>query len=274
MGSMVSIRPATGTDYPHFVRLFRELVVDDPVPSQLDWDAHLCGATIFAESEGVPVGYGFCEVFKNVGYVRHLVVDGAQRRKGIGRHLMQTMAAGLHAAGCERWRLNVRMENVAACRLYESLGLAPVYRTTALSIPWDRVTALPTPEQTMQVQSIEPADDDVLETRFDLAPRQLSALRARGGLVLLRIGEPAAPAARALGVASFSPSFPGASPFKVSDSKVTRSLLEAIHPHARPADREVRLVIEGDAATRALLIGAGATVRAELFHYRGTVPAQ
>lgn len=107
------IRRAVASDYPHFTRLFRELAVDDPVPSESVWSQVLQSQAIFAEHETVPIGYGLCEVNKNVGYVRHLAVDRQHRRRGVGRKLMEAIARHLRLAGCDTWRLNVRIENVA-----------------------------------------------------------------------------------------------------------------------------------------------------------------
>ncbi len=269
-----SIRPALPADYPHFARLFRELGAEDPVPSESVWNAVLGPQIIFLEDHTRAIGYGFFETFQSVGYVRHLVVDPAHRRRGSGRKLMEAMAQRLRLAGCATWRLNVRIENAPAQRLYESLGLEPAYRSTAVRMRWDAVKALPASERVLEVHVIHPDDDAILEARFDLPPGQLANHRGREGQVLLRVGERAASADRALGVASFAPSFPGAAPFRVSDRAAIRDLLEAIRPYARPSDEEIGLVIEDDEETVAMLRATGARVRLELFHYRGELPVR
>jgi len=268
----LSIRPATAVDYDHFVRLFPELGVDDPVPTESHWRASQQAKTLIVEHESHPIGYGFAEALNDVGYVRQIVVDPAYRRQRVGRTLMDALADRLRLAGCTTWRLNVKIDNIPAQRLYEMLGLKVAYRSTVLRMPWSAVERLPVTDQTFEVHTIQPADDAVLEAMFDVTQGQLAGHRAREGQVLLRIAAYNAPVDRALGLASFAPSFPGASPFKVAETAVTRALLQAIREHARAGDAEVNLVIENDDATAALLRGAGAIVRFEMYHYRGELP--
>ena len=268
----LSIRPATAVDYDHFVRLFAELGVDDPVPTEPHWRASQQEKTLIVEHDNHPIGYGFAEALNDVGYVRQIVVDPAYRRQRVGRKLMDGLAERLRLAGCATWRLNVKIDNIPAQRLYEMLGLKAAYRSTVLRMPWSAVERLPVTDRAFDVHMIQPADDAVLEARFDVTQGQLADHRAREGQVLLRIGARNARDDRALGLASFAPSFPGASPFKVADTAATRALLQAIRQHARAGDAEVNLVIENDDATVALLRGAGAIVRFEMYHYRGELP--
>src|SRR5215813_191806 len=268
----LSIRPATAVDYDHFVRLFPELGVDDPVPTESHWRASQQAKTLIVEHESHPIGYGFAEALNDVGYVRQIVVDPAYRRQRVGRELMDALADRLRLAGCTTWRLNVKIDNIPAQRLYEMLGLKVAYRSTVLRMPWSAVEMLPVTDQPFEIHTIQPADDAVLEATFDVTPGQLAAHRAREGQVLLRIGARNAPVDRALGLASFAPSFPGAFPFKVLDTAAARALLQAIRQHARAGDAEINLVIENDDATVALIRGAGAIVRFEMYHYRGELP--
>jgi len=268
----ISIRSATAVDYDHFVRFFTELGVDDPVPTESHWRANQQAKTLIVEHDNHPIGYGFAEALDDVGYVRQIVVDPAYRRQRVGRKLMDALADRLRLAGCTTWRLNVKIDNIAAQRLYEMLGLKIAYRSTALRMPWSAVERLPVTDQAFEVHPIQPADDAVLEAMFDVTPGQLADHRARKGQVLLRIGARNAAVDRVLGLASFAPSFPGAVPFKVADTAVTRVLLQAIRQHARGGAAEVNLVIENDDATAALLRGAGAIVRFEMYHYRGELP--
>ena len=268
----LSIRPATAVDYDHFVRLFAELRVDDPVPTESHWRASQQAKSLIVEHENHPIGYGVAEALKDVGYVRQIVVDPAYRRQRVGRRLMDALAARLRLAGCTTWRLNVKIDNIAAQRLYEMLGLKVAYRSTVLRMAWSAVERLPVTDQVFEVHTIQPADDAVLEAMFDVTLGQLADHRAREGQVLLRIGARNAPVDRALGLASFAPCFPGASPLRVADTAAARALLQAIRQHSRAGDAEVNLVIENDDATVALLRGAGAIVRFEMYHYRGELP--
>jgi len=268
----ISIRPAAIADYHHFVRLFAELGVDDPVPTESHWKAIQLPKIIFVEYDNTPVGYGFAEAFKGIGYVRQVVVDPAYRRRRVGRRLMDALAERLRLAGCTTWRLNVKTDNVAAQRLYETIGLKVAYRSSVLRMYWSAVEMLPMIDRPLEAQTIHPADDAVLEAKFDLPPSQLGDHRAREGQVLLRVGIPNSPAGLALGLASFAPSFPGASPFRSADAAATRALLQAMRMNARSDDAEVNLVIENDDATEALLRSVGAIVRFQMFHYRGQLP--
>lgn len=70
----------------------------------------------------------------------------------------------------------------------------------------------------------------------------------------------------------FDPDFPGAFPFRVAAPTLARPLLEALRPHARPGVDAVGLVVEDDDALAALLVAAGATVRARMVQYEGPLP--
>jgi len=53
-----------------------------------------------------------------------LAVSAAARGMGIGRRMMAKAEREARMRGCERMRLEVRMDNMAAIRLYERLGFA------------------------------------------------------------------------------------------------------------------------------------------------------
>ena len=56
--------------------------------------------------------------------VYSIAVAGQVRGMGIGRRMMAKAEREAKARGCTRMRLEVRMDNTAAIRLYESLGFA------------------------------------------------------------------------------------------------------------------------------------------------------
>lgn len=56
------------------------------------------------------------------GWVYYLAVAGAQRRKGLGRRLMQAGEAWLIARGIPKLNLMVRNTNAPVLAFYESLG--------------------------------------------------------------------------------------------------------------------------------------------------------
>lgn len=59
------------------------------------------------------------------GWLNYLAVDPAHRGRGFGRLLVSEAEARLEALGCPKVNLQVRADNSAAMRFYESLGYAP-----------------------------------------------------------------------------------------------------------------------------------------------------
>ncbi len=254
-----------------YVRLFPELGVDDPILDPARWEADMLPGTLIFEHAGAPVAYAWTKHFGEAGYVFNVVVDPACRRRGAGKAVMEAVSARLRAAGCTRWSLNVKVDNGSAIRLYERCGMRRVYRSVALSLPWDRLVALPREDAPPAPRSIEPGDDRVVEVAFSVIPGRLADFRARGR-VLLGLFEPRRPTEPA-GLACFDPSLPGASPFAVTRPALAAPLLEGLRPHARPSDTEIKLVIERDAALAVALRDAGAAVTLELFHMEGELAA-
>lgn len=56
--------------------------------------------------------------------VYSLAVSAAVRGMGIGRRMMAKAEREARIRGCDRMRLEVRMDNIPAIRLYESLGFS------------------------------------------------------------------------------------------------------------------------------------------------------
>ena len=265
-------RPAVPADHPVFVRLFPELGVDDPILDPARWEADMAPGTTILEHAGAPVAYAWSRHFGEAGYVFNVVVDPAFRGRGAGGALMEAVAGRLRALGCTRWSLNVKVDNGPAIRLYERWGLRRAYRSVALVLRWDHVAALPRDDAPEAARPIEPGDDAAVEAAFSVIPGRLADFREKGRVVL-GLFEPERPAEPA-GLACFNPSFPGAFPFAVARPALAAPLLDALRPHARPGDAELKLVIERDAALVAALRDAGAAVRLELFHMEGSLETQ
>jgi hypothetical protein len=70
------------------------------------------------------------------------------------------------------------------------------------------------------------------------------------------------------GIALFSPTFPGAFPFRAGSPDDAFALLRAMKHHARPEDEMVGLVTEDQPAIAEALLRAGATLRVNLLHMR------
>jgi GNAT superfamily N-acetyltransferase len=266
----LAARPATSADYPHFVRLFPELGVDDPVPPVERWLETMAAATlIFADEAGAVVGYAYVQALQGEGYVRHVVVDPGRRGEGLGRAIMGAIAARLRAAGCVRWCLNVKPDNEAALRLYRAVGMTSQYTSTAFRFGWDLVDRLPRAHGEVIARPVEPIEDPAIEAVFDLPAGQIDDARKRPGTVLLRLVDASAPGP--VGFAAYDPRFPGAFPFRVADPTLAASLLAAIRPHELPDTPHMQIVSEDEALT-AVLCAAGATVRLVALHMAGELP--
>ncbi|MFO0625188.1 MAG: GNAT family N-acetyltransferase [Polyangiales bacterium] len=261
----VTIRPARDDDYKVYTRLLAQLGTGDPAPPPSRWTDEIRAQTFCAERDGAVLGYVFGQSLAGVGYVRNLVTDVSARRQGVGRALMQAIAARFRADGCARWCLNVKPDNRAALALYEALGLRAVYRGASLRITWEALRGLPDAPAEVVADVCREAHDDAVEAHWDLARGQLAYARAHGW-VLRRVG-------LTEGVACFNPTFPGVFPFRAASLGAASALLTALRPHALPEHDHVRLMVEADDGLRAALESLGAEVALETLHLRGEIPA-
>ncbi len=265
---MTTVRPARLDEYPAFARLFPMLGTTDPLASPERWASDLGPQTLFAERDGLVVGYLYGQALSTMGYVRHVVVAPEARGAGVGRALMLSAAEVFRDRGCERWCLNVRPDNDPALRLYRSLGMTEAYRSTAMVLAWDAVAGLPSPPDAPSARPIGAADDEAVEGAFSLPSGQLAVSRAQLGRVLLGLHD----GERWVGAACFDPAFPGAFPFRVAGAREVRPLLEAMRPYALPGHDRVRAVIDDGEAVVEGLAAAGAEVTMRLLHLEGTLP--
>ncbi len=267
MRSVTTTRAARGDDYPDFARWFPHLETGDPTPDRTRWEQRFVPETVIAERDGAPVGYLFAQVWSGAGYVRNVVVDPEARGQGVGRRLMEAAAARLRAAGCSRWRLNVRPENVAAVELYRSLGLQPAYASASLRFPWEVVDSLPRPDRALRVAPPTTAGQACLEQRFDLPVGQLAKLARTPGVAVRGLFDPERPEQLDLGVAAFDGGVPGCFPFRVQTSARAIDLLRGLRPLARLPVMGV--VAEDDTELESMLLGAGAQVLFRFVHLMG-----
>jgi GNAT superfamily N-acetyltransferase len=265
-----SARAASPADYETYVRLGAQLGVDDPVPSRERWEADAMAQTLFLDGEGGTFAYALARPLGDEAYVFNIVVDAPYRGRGAGRALMDVLATRLREAGCRRWRLNVKTDNAAAIKLYERCGLSVAYRSTAISLRWDCVAALPREEMPVTARLVDPTEDTVLEDAHGIAPGRLADLRLHRR-VILRLVDPKNPDDPRVGVAAFDPTFPGAFPFQVVRPSLAPALLDALRALARPSDTFIRLVIEHDDQLDQAMRAAGAEVMVELFHMEGDI---
>ena len=89
------------------------------------WDPSLW--LLHEDSDGL-AGVVLCERFEEgVGYVDYLAVAARARGRGLGRALLLHGLAALRATGLSAAELSVQGENASATRLYESVGMSPVW---------------------------------------------------------------------------------------------------------------------------------------------------
>jgi len=254
-------------DYAAFVQFWHELGLDDHPPHPRDqWDEHLCPSTLFLEAEdGRLAAYGLSFPFGDRGDVRQIVVGSAFRRQGVGRQIMAAVAARLRAAGCTNWRLEVRAENAAAIALYRSVGMEVVHAIHIVYLSRaDAERFAATRSGRHEVTVVDPADDAMLEARFDLGRGQIARWRTfRGHCPILHVGD------RALTQVwrDFEPGKGLLFPFRAVDGDVAAHLM-AVAP---PMPEQVGVYVVDEPVLDAL-VAAGATRHEEQLEMGGPLP--
>jgi len=229
----------------------------------------MSASTGFLEHGDTLLGYAYWEPQPPLGYVRHVVVAPQARGRGVGTQLMAALKRELSQAGCTRWCLNVKADNLGARRLYRNCDMTDRYHSSALRLAWARVQELPAPAST--VAQASPASEDAnVERRFALPPGTLEMRRRRPEIFVGIATNFAQPQSQG-GLAVFDPSFPGAYPFRADSAATARALLELLALHRHPDQPELQLVIEGDAALSAALVQAGARELFDIVHMEGAI---
>jgi len=259
------IRAGEPRDYAAYVRLFRELGTDDPVPPRDEWETSFLPGMLVFERDGAVVGYTSTRMLETAAHVTHVSVAPEARRTGVGRALMHATADKVRARGLGEWHLNVKDNNVPAIALYESLGFRRMYRAAFTRLPWERTGALPE-EAGLACSLLPPEHEREVEATFGILAGRLGATRARGGRVIAQVRDAGG---AAVAVGSFDPKHPGAFPFCAARPACARVLLEGLRPHARPGDSWLGVAVENNDALVDALVAAGAEVRMRILHYRG-----
>jgi len=269
MHERFTIRPAQPADHADFARFFVDLGHDDKVPEPERWEREMMPFTFFLAEGGTKVGYAYVEEYGERGYVRHIVVDRDWRGRGVGRALMECIASRLRERGAVAWELNVMRGNLPAIGLYEAFGMREQYSTFVVRLDWSAASALPRSAIASRTMLIEPGDDIGVARRFGIPEGQLARYRALPDQVLMQVTDMER---NPIGFARFDPTFPGAFPFRVNDTRLVSTMLEALRPHTRPGQEWIQLVIEDDAASAALLRAHGARLMFEIIHMQGDIP--
>lgn len=133
--------------YAAFARLFPELAVPEVTPSATYFATTIVPDAIVLRHGGAVVGYACARPRGDRLHVVHVITDPEYRRRGVGRALMAAVAERARAAGFQRWRLNVKPENLAARALYERWGMKVVLASVSMRVGWSDVERIPcTPE--------------------------------------------------------------------------------------------------------------------------------
>jgi ribosomal protein S18 acetylase RimI-like enzyme len=113
------------------------------VPGHVDrgldeWRAMAVGSAQFAADlstvAGSFAGVALCQRWEDRGYIAYLATARDWRGRGLGRALLASSLAKIHAAGFEHAVLVVNDRNESATRLYESVGM----KIASRSERWDK----------------------------------------------------------------------------------------------------------------------------------------
>jgi ribosomal protein S18 acetylase RimI-like enzyme len=258
------VRAARPDDYDEWLRFWSYLGITGTPPPRERWVEHLAPQTIFLEDGGELVAYNLAFVFGDRGDVRQVAVSPDARRRGVGKALMQAVAAKLRAARCRSWRLEVRANNDAAIALYRSAGMVPHHEIHTVQMSNTDCERFAAGRSGMHaVTAVVPADDDALEAALDLGRGQIARWRMyRDSAPQMRVGT----TAMVQVIRDFSPDFGLLFPFAAPDPDVAAHLIAAALPG--PVAYEIQLT---QAPIHAALLAAGATPREHLIEFAGAL---
>ncbi len=271
MGSSESqwvLRPGRLEDHAVFARLFLELGVDEPPPSEPVWAAEVAQRSLFAEGPQGVGAYAVTNVLGDFGFVRQLVVAPFARGQGLGRRMMTHLAGHFRAQGCTCWVLNVKRDNTPALELYTSLGMGPAREATTLRVTRAHLAALPLASPDGAVVPVSLEDCGALTESFGMIPGKLAASAASDSHRMLGLIDPQVPARRWLGMMDLRPG-PSLFPFFAVSPGHARTLLEAAFGQLEEGVSALNVTVADDAPLVHLLREAGAQTRLETLELRG-----
>ena len=152
------IRPATSADVPLILQLVRDLaaferesdkvIATEPMLFEALFGPHPAAEAVVAELDGTPVGMAL--FFHNFStwtgwrglYLEDLYVTPEARGAGVGKALLQHLAALAVERGCTRFEWSVLDWNEKAIRFYKSMGADPMEEWTVYRVTGDALAAL------------------------------------------------------------------------------------------------------------------------------------
>jgi len=158
MSEVVSVRPADEHDVPvilEFIRglakyehLEHEVVATEATLRESLFGPHPYAEVVFACIEGEPVGFAlffhnFSTFIGRPGiYLEDLFVRPEARGRGVGRRLLQWLAATAVSRNCGRLEWSVLDWNEPSIRFYRGLGAVPMDEWTTFRVTGPALTQL------------------------------------------------------------------------------------------------------------------------------------
>lgn len=120
------------------------------------------GVALIAEEDGEALGYALASVVPETpirGHLYDLYVRGSARKRGVGRSLIEEVAARLREQGVSHLSLDVALSNAGARHLYDQLGFVPYEVFMAVPLE-DLERRLAAPERAASSASTHVQTDD------------------------------------------------------------------------------------------------------------------
>jgi GNAT superfamily N-acetyltransferase len=254
------VRLGSPADYGLIAHLFPELGVADPLPTSEHFAGHMLPRVVIADDDGTSVGYASWRCYGATAHVVNVVVAPEARGRGVAGALLEDVRGRVRAAGCTRWRLNVKQDNAVAIRVYERAAMAIEQEGWAVDVTWDELDALPGADGEVSEPAIlSPSDDGAVASEFGVDAARLAQLREKPGEVIYARRAHGRPVA----FAAFDPAYPGIHPIHVTRTDLARGLFAALRRHAR--HEHVHVAVEGNAALHEALRAVGGRLRHAFF---------
>jgi len=143
------IREANSDDFDGVMRLYRQLLPDDPVlrdgsdRAAFETILRTPGLTLFVlEREGELVASTYLNVIPNISrsaspyaVVENVIVEQSLRGRGLGRQIMAATLEAAWAAGCYKAMLATGSKNPATHAFYLACGFVAGAKTSYLAKP-------------------------------------------------------------------------------------------------------------------------------------------